>query len=264
MRATWLTDIHLNFLRPLALRAFYDAVRAEQPNVLLVTGDIGESDSVARFVDELAQIAPIYFVLGNHDYYRSSIATVRAQMARLPGDATWMPAIEPLRITERTVMLGIDGWGDARCGDLASTVQLTDWQAIDELKKHRGDRDARIAALQRLGSNEARALQGRLGEAPDAPHLLVLTHVPPFPAACVYAGEQSDAAWLPWFTCMATGEVLAEYAAAHPGQQITVLCGHSHGQGQIRPLPNLEVRTGGWPAGQQDYGNPIIQATLEI
>ena len=27
MRATWLTDIHLNFLRPLALRAFYDRVR---------------------------------------------------------------------------------------------------------------------------------------------------------------------------------------------------------------------------------------------
>ena len=263
MRATWLTDIHLNFLRPLALQAFYDTVRAQAPQVLLVTGDIGESDSVARFVDELAQIAPVYFVLGNHDYYRSSIQTVRGQMARLDGAATWMPAIEPLRITERTVMLGVDGWGDARCGDLASTVQLTDWHAIDELKKHK-EPGARIAALQRLGANEARALHGRLAEAPEAPHLLVLTHVPPFPEACVYAGEQSEPGWLPWFTCVATGEVLAEYAAAHPAQQITVLCGHAHGQGQIRPLPNLEVRTGGWPAGQQDYGNPIVQATLDI
>src|SRR5260221_2548987 len=69
VRATWLTDIHLNFLRPLALRAFYDRVREQQPNVLLVTGDIGEADSVARFVEELSAIAPIYFVLGNHDYY---------------------------------------------------------------------------------------------------------------------------------------------------------------------------------------------------
>ena len=77
MRATWLTDIHLNFLKPLALKRFYERVRAEQPGVLLVTGDIGEADSVVRFVTELAQIAPIYFVLGNHDYYRSSIAAVR-------------------------------------------------------------------------------------------------------------------------------------------------------------------------------------------
>ena len=77
MRATWLTDIHLNFLRPLALKAFYDQVAAEEPQVLLVTGDIGESDSVVRFVSELGRLAPIYFVLGNHDYYRSSIAAVR-------------------------------------------------------------------------------------------------------------------------------------------------------------------------------------------
>ena len=135
MRATWLTDIHLNFLRPLALKAFYERVRGEQPHVLLVTGDIGEADSVARFVDELGAIAPIYFVLGNHDYYRSSIAAVRGQMERLASDtATWLPAHAPLRLTQKTVMLGIDGWGDARCGDIESQVQLSDWQLIDEFR----------------------------------------------------------------------------------------------------------------------------------
>ena len=81
----------------------------------LVTGDIGESDSVGRFVDELGRIAPIYYVLGNHDYYRSSIDEVRAT---LPGG--WLPGLAPVQLTDRTVLLGIDGWGDARCGDLAS------------------------------------------------------------------------------------------------------------------------------------------------
>lgn len=264
MRATWLTDIHLNFMRPLALRAFYDRVMQEQPQVLLVTGDIGEGDSVARYVTELADIAPIYFVLGNHDYYRSSIAAVRGAMARLDDRATWLPALEPLRLTDRVVMLGVDGWGDARCGNLASRVELSDWNLIDDFRRCRGDRAARIELLQRLGSNEARALRDLLAAAPDAPELLVLTHVPPFPEACVYDGEQSEPAWLPWFTCIATGEALAEHARAHPEQKLTVLCGHSHGAGTVSPLPNLEVRTGGWPPGVEGYGNPIVQATLEL
>ena len=56
MRATWLTDIHLNFLRPLALKAFYDRLKAEQPDVLLITGDIAESDSVGRFLGEMSEV----------------------------------------------------------------------------------------------------------------------------------------------------------------------------------------------------------------
>jgi Icc protein len=267
VRATWLTDIHLNFLRPLALQSFYDCVRAEQPQVLLVTGDIGEAPSVQKFVSELGTIAPIYFVLGNHDYYRSSVAAVRGAMERLDDDnATWLPAHAPMRLSARTVMLGIDGWGDARCGDLESTVQLSDWHLIDDFRKAK-QRDARNALLQRFGANEARSLRGRLAEASElgpTEQLLVLTHVPPFPEACVYAGEPSSEAWQPWFTCIATGEALLEYARAHPDQHVLVLCGHSHGIGTFSPLPNLEVRTGGWPANTEDYGNPVVQSTFDV
>jgi predicted MPP superfamily phosphohydrolase len=264
VRATWLTDIHLNFLRPLALQAFYDRVRAEQPDLLLVTGDIGEADSVVRFVGELAQIAKLYFVLGNHDYYRSSVATVRGAMQRLPVPSQWLPALDPIPLTERVVLLGVDGWGDARCGDLESKVELSDWTRIDDFKRSRNDRETRIAILQRLGGNEARALRDKLQRAPASDELLVLTHVPPFPEACVYDGQMSDPGWLPWFTCMATSEVLLEHAQAHPDTRIVVLCGHSHGVGAYQPLDNLEVRTGGWPPGVEGYGNPIVQATFEL
>jgi hypothetical protein len=169
-----------------------------------------------------------------------------------------------VQLTERTVLLGVDGWGDARCGDLASTVQLSDWQLIEELAEVRYDRAKRIERLQEWGTTEAFVLGELLAAAPNSEHLLVLTHVPPFPEACVYDDAQSEPAWLPWFTCIATGEVLAEYARAWPQKQITVLCGHSHGIGTHRPLPNLEVRTGGWPAGIEGYGNPVVQATLDL
>jgi hypothetical protein len=266
VRATWLTDIHLNFLRPLALRAFYDRVKAERPDLLLITGDIAESDSVGRFLGEMAEHvgAPLYFVLGNHDFYRSNIRVVRGDIQRAHPRATYLPAVPAVALTERVTMIGVDGWGDARCGDLESTVQLSDWQLIDELKKHKADRAARIATLQRLGGTEARLLAEKLAAAARAPELLVLTHVPPFPEACVYDGEQSGPAWLPWFTCIATGEVLDAHARSHPDQQITVLCGHSHGIGSYRRHPNLEVRTGGWPPHVEGYGNPVVQATLEL
>src|SRR4051794_12686566 len=107
MRATWCTDVHLNFLRPHALRAFYDALKAEQPEVVLLSGDIGESDSVARFVEEIAEAAScrVYFVLGNHDYYRSGIRLVREQVQHGLRRATWLPGVEPVRLNDRTVLV---------------------------------------------------------------------------------------------------------------------------------------------------------------
>ena len=129
--------------------------------MLLVTGDIGESDTIARFVDELSAIAPIYYVLGNHDYYRSSIGAVRDQLP-----AGWLPAHTPLQLTERTVLLGIDGWGDARCGNLESQVQLSDWQLIEDFAPVRYDRAARITLLNDLGTAEAFALGELLARAP--------------------------------------------------------------------------------------------------
>ena len=266
MRATWLTDIHLNFLRPLALRAFYDRVKAEQPDAVLITGDIAEGDSVGKFLGELVEHvgAPLYYVLGNHDFYRANIRVVRGDIPRAAKGATYLPAVPAVQLTERVTMIGVDGWGDARCGDLASTVQLSDWKLIDELKKYRTDRDGLVQQLQRLGAAEGRLLAEKLAAVGHAPELLVLTHVPPYPEACVYDGEQSSPAWLPWFTCIATGEALDAHAQAHPAQQITVLCGHTHGQGRYQRFANLEVRTGGWPPHVEGYGNPVVQATLEL
>src|SRR5688500_3859995 len=204
---------------------------------------------------------PIYFVLGNHDFYRANIRVVRGDIPRAAKGATYMPAVPSVQLTDRITMIGVDGWGDARAGDLASTVQLSDWNLIDELKKHKTDREARIEHLQRLGAAEGRLLAEKLAAVAGAPELLVLTHVPPFPEACVYDGEQSGPAWLPWFTCTATGAALDAHAQAHPEQAITVLCGHSHGIGVYQRHPNLVVRTGGWPPHVEGYGNPVVQQT---
>jgi hypothetical protein len=47
--------------------------------------------------------------------------------------------------------------------------------------------------------------------------------------------------------------------AAHPDRQLTVLCGHTHGSGECRILPNLKVNTGG-----AVYGKPEVQQIIEV
>jgi predicted MPP superfamily phosphohydrolase len=86
MKAAWLTDIHLNFLKPKQLDAFLQNLSRETAGCFLISGDIGEADSVAGYLEQMAAILkrPIYFVLGNHDYYGGSIEEVRARIGALP------------------------------------------------------------------------------------------------------------------------------------------------------------------------------------
>ena len=90
-------------------------------------------------------------------------------------------------------------------------------------------------------------------------HVVVVTHVPPFRAACWYRGQVSDDDWLPHFTCQAAGDVLADAMRARPDRRMTVVCGHTHGAGEAQVLPNLRVFTGG-----AAYGAPAVRRVLTV
>lgn len=260
MRVAWVTDAHLNFVDVERMKRFATELIHARPDRILISGDTAEAADVAKFFDLLATIAPCHGVLGNHDYYGSSIAAVRERVRPL---GWWLPAA-PVPLTATTTLIGVDGWGDARCGNLASNVRLADWKEIAELDGLLWcDPAERCAKLRALGDAEAAALHAQLATA-SARALIVLTHVPPFPEACWYDGQQSSPDWLPWFTCVAVGDVLRAYAADHPEVDVVVLCGHTHGAGEFRAAANLRVRTGGWPRGAKSYGNPIVQDSWQV
>ena len=91
-RIAWLTDIHLNFVPSIERSQFYKWIRAENPGAVLIGGDIGEADSVTKFLAEMAAALriPIYFVLGNHDFYHGSIAAVREAVEREAASSPWL------------------------------------------------------------------------------------------------------------------------------------------------------------------------------
>ena len=78
MRLGWMSDIHLNFLEKNDLRSFLLNLASQDVDGWLISGDIGEASSVVRFLDLLASASdsPIYFVLGNHDFYGSSLSRI--------------------------------------------------------------------------------------------------------------------------------------------------------------------------------------------
>ena len=84
MKLAWATDVHLNFLTTMARRRFLEPIR-EQADALVVTGDIAESNSLGAMLMVMDSLVgrPIYFVLGNHDFYKGSVAGTRSAVAEM-------------------------------------------------------------------------------------------------------------------------------------------------------------------------------------
>jgi len=274
MKFAWLTDIHLNFIHKKEDREkFYQKIVNSGCDEVLITGDIAEAPSVCDMLKEMVSYIDkrVFFVLGNHDYYRGSIKRVRESMYDLCRHdcpklrwlgAPDMPAIS--RLPSNVCIIGIDGWYDGRYGNyVESRVQLSDFLHIEELANIAFlGKMKLLSKIQELADNDASVLDINMNEIIKVLHpkqLIILTHIPPFKEACLYRGEPTDDRFLPFYSCKATGDIIQKYAETHPNIEFLVLCGHTHGKADVNILPNLRVRAGG-----SEYSNPVIQGIIEI
>ena len=260
MRVAWATDIHLEFLTPPALTRFCITLAQSSADAFLISGDISQARGLLKHLRILERTLerPIYFVLGNHDFYHGRIADVRDQVREVTGISSWLrwlPAAGGIELAPGTGLVGHDGWADGRLGDYRqSPVRLNDYRLIDDFIGL--DPEDRLALLNQLGDEAANYFRRELPAALARwGRLIVLTHVPPFAEAAWYLGRRSDDDWLPHFSCKAVGDVLRETAISHPHHEIRVLCGHTHSAGEVDILPNLRVTT-----GAARYGEPTIQS----
>lgn len=137
MRLGWLSDTHLNFLSAPALDAFVEELASQQVDGWLIGGDIGGAPSVGSYLRRLADTLPsaIYFILGNHDFYGSSLA-VRSRLASVIAGSprlVWLTSAEPVALSPSVGLVGEDSWA-ARFGDpWSSPVEIRDFHAIEDL-----------------------------------------------------------------------------------------------------------------------------------
>jgi predicted phosphohydrolase len=268
MKLAWLTDIHLNFLDVDGRKIYYDEIVAANCDALLISGDIAEAPSLINLLHEMAEQieTPIYFVLGNHDYYKGTIQAVRTAATNLTKthpQLAWLPAAGIQLLSHETILLGQDGWADGRLGDYAnSRVSINDSLMIADLfqKKILGKFQL-VEKMQQLADSDALALNNDLMRAIEQQpkKIIVLTHVPPFKEACIHNGQITGDDWLPFFSTKAMGDLIILCARNNPSIDFLVLCGHTHSEAYYQPLTNLTVKT-----GKAEYYRPTIQEIISI
>ncbi len=268
MKVVWLTDIHLNFLDRNSRNRFYEAIAITKADLVIISGDIAEAPSVGDILIEISKAInrPIYFVLGNHDYYFGEVQEVREQMTQLSHSEPllhWLGAIEPALLNKNIYLIGQDGWADGRYGDYyRSPVEVNDSRLIVDLylQQSLGKRQL-LEKMQQLADADAQKLRDKLLAAIDlkAEQVFVITHVPPFKENCFYRGRPSSYDFLPFYASLATGNVLLEVATEHQHIKFFVFCGHTHAKSITKPLANLTVKS-----GQAEYYMPEIQEIINV
>lgn len=262
-RIAWLTDIHLNFLTSWQLNAFFEDLKRPDIDSIVISGDIGEAHTLIWFLEGLSELGkPIYFVLGNHDYYFGSFDMVKRLVRRLVGELpnlTWLTDNGIIELAPTTGLIGHDSWADGRYGDfMNSPVMLNDYVLIQDFVGLR--QYERLQMLNMLGDIAAEYFIQMLPEALERyQHVYVVTHVPPFREATVHEKRSANGEFLPHYSCKAVGDVLMDVMRRYPEREVTVLCGHTHGEGTVQILENLRVLTGG-----AEYGSPQISRMFEI
>jgi 3',5'-cyclic AMP phosphodiesterase CpdA len=264
MRCVWATDIHLNFVDERHRFSFAESVLTHDPDIVLLSGDLAEADNVVSCLQELEDWIqrPIYFVLGNHDFYRGSIRSVRESISELTRKSEhlfWLNTAGVVSIGEDTALVGHDSWADGGLGDYwGSGVVLNDFLLIEEFLPI-GKRE-RLQLLETLAKEAVAHFERVLPEAfGESRSVVLLTHVPPFRQACWHEGKISADDFLPYFASKIVGDVLTSVMEANPNCHLRVFCGHTHGGGTTDILPNLKVYTGG-----AEYGNPRVQMVFEV
>jgi predicted MPP superfamily phosphohydrolase len=115
MKIAFCTDIHLDHLKETKARDFIRAIVAAKPDAVISTGDMSGATELnvhLGWFREILDGIPLYFVLGNHDFYRGSIAGVRHQFRKL------------------------SGW--AKTGLVMDTATSIEIRSVDELRKTAG------------------------------------------------------------------------------------------------------------------------------
>lgn len=252
MKLLWTTDTHLNFIN------YPEEFGKELSNVisdgLIITGDISDSirlDKNLRAVSESYK-KPIYFIVGNHDFYESSFKQMDMKLKSYNGRIHYMP--QNIIKFGDVCLVGNSNWYDVRYGNEKSRINLNDFVLIYELRELYSDSNELIACIRKRSHKMSKVLKSDLVAATAiSDKILIALHVPPYEEATWHEGKLSDSDWLPYFSSKFTGEVIDEFSEKFPEKKFTVLCGHTHSGGYYKRSNNVEVYT-----GSSKYGQPYV------
>ena len=255
------SDLHLGITTEPELRALAEQIAAEQPDLTVLAGDIGEGLANIRACLRLFEHLPgqVAVLMGNHDIWarghdsQALWDTLLPQAVRDAGmiwleDATW--------VREGIAVAGSMAWYDYTGVDPAVRLHSTKWFASH---KRRYNMDAFYVNWKRSDPEVAQMLSDALVERlrtleddPTVHGVLVVTHVPVFRIQMYY--KPGDVRWgtsSAYFGNMTLGERILPLPKLR-----RVISGHTHvgreGMVERANLPPLPV----WVI-PSDYHKPV-------
>ena len=280
-KLAWCTDVHLDFLDGpddvgRVHEEFAEPLSRVDCDGVVISGDISLAQHIVRHLNILDRIVgkPIYFVLGNHDFYGGAFDVVRGQVDELCSKSNglrYLTGSDPVPLSDDVALVGDDGWYDARHGNLgASNFVMSDWFRISDYinagamevgawgpRPHMG---IVVATSRKFADASAERLRASLRSAAAThPTVLVVTHIPPWPKAHRHNGKTGSPSTHPWYTSKASGDAIEEVAREFPKTRFEVFCGHTHGKFDARITSNIICHVGG-----ADYGAPAIAGFIQV
>jgi len=264
----WATDCHLDHLGDdnQHLIKFAESLIKSNPTGVFLTGDISVARKLVFHLSAIEKVVqrPIYVVLGNHDYYGSSIEHVRKMMRELTNVSPfirYMPTMPYFSLTQATGIVGHDGWYDGYIGDWQnSSFNMTDWTAIHDFLPVNGAKSTIVGLARKLAHEGVLHMQNGIKQAVKYhKHIVVLTHYPPFAEAHVHEGHPGEQSVMPFFTSKMCGDMLMAASKAYPNVNFNVFAGHTHGKVDLKITPNLSVHV-----GAATYGKPELQGLVDV
>lgn len=259
----WFSDPHLDGCSLERIDEFAEELRALDADAWIATGDLAESDTFAEFFERVAMIVkkPMYFLLGNHDYFYSSFAKVHETAKALHERseyARWIRLSRVVKLSEKSALVGHDGFADRRAGTVESKVLIGDQYAIEDFKYRPRETQIRIAR-----EEADRSAMHLLTVVPEAmawaDTVYVALHAPPFAQAARHNRQEQDPEWAPHFVNVAAGRVLKELAEGNPTKKIIVLCGHTHERCTLHVRGNLIARV-----AESKYHHPRVEDVIRV
>lgn len=255
----WLSDLHLDQVSEDKRQKFYHRLSNAPGAVVVITGDISDARHLCTHLLELGEACgtrPIYFVLGNHDYYGSSFARVHAEVASLCNRQKNLHHLghgEIIPLGDHDALVGHGGWADGRAGNGSkSRARNPDFWSIDDFRGKKWS--SCYERMSSLGKESASYFREALPYALTCyRHLWLATHVPPFTQAAWWNGKLCNYDFQPHYCNTSLGHSLWGMSSAFPSSTMTVLSGHTHSEVSLSLRANLHIHTAGAIPGYPKY-----------
>jgi predicted phosphohydrolase len=215
---------------------------------IVICGDISNGlmleKQMNQFVKGIKE-KKLFFVLGNHDFFKSSFKGMRKKMSKYDGSsgAYYLTTqTDPIQLDDNTCIIGHDGWYDGGYSNwFSSKLRMNDYDLIEEMN---GKQSTELYAVIQ---EQAKAFQTHMElMAPKIEkykRVIIITHVPPFKENSTYNGKISDRNWLPCMSSKCSGDAILGLANKYQDKEFLVFSGHTHGSSTFSPLKNVKSKT---------------------